>query len=80
MGNNRSPGSQHNAWRPHSLGCSKAGNSELETVIRNKLKHSTYYASSGYLQVIKTIYTVNKNNGENLVKLYFSDAQGQITP
>ena len=26
------------------------GNSELETVIKNKLKHSRYYVSSGYLQ------------------------------
>ena len=32
MGNDRSHGSQHN------LQCSKAGNSELETVIRNKFK------------------------------------------
>ena len=29
-----------------------AGN-DLETVIRNKFKHSRYYASSGYLQVLK---------------------------
>ena len=53
MGNDRSPGSQHNVWRHHYLQCSKAGNSELETVIRNKFKHSRYYASSGYLQVLK---------------------------
>ena len=53
MGNNPSPGSQHNVWRHHNLGCSKADNSELETVIRNKFKHSRYYASSGYLQVLK---------------------------
>ena len=52
MGNNRSPGSQH-VWRHHNLGCSKAGNSELETVIRNKFKCSRFYASSGYLQVSK---------------------------
>ena len=30
-----------------------AGYSELETVIRNVFKHSRYYASSGYLQVLK---------------------------
>ena len=35
MGNDRSPGSQHNVWRHHNLGCSKADNSELETVTRN---------------------------------------------
>ena len=35
MGNNRSPWSQHNVWRHHNLQCSKADNSELETVIRN---------------------------------------------
>ena len=29
------------------------GSSEPETVIRNKFKHSRYYASSGYLQVLK---------------------------
>ena len=53
MGNDRSPGSQHNVWRHHDLECSKAGNSELETVVRNKFKHSRYYASSGYLQVLE---------------------------
>ena len=35
MGNNRSPWSQHNVWRNHNLRCSKADNSELETVTRN---------------------------------------------
>ena len=35
MGNDRSPGNQHNVWRYHNLGCSKAGNSELETVTGN---------------------------------------------
>ena len=30
--------------------CSMAGNSELETVIKDKFKHSRYYVSSGYLQ------------------------------
>ena len=30
-----------------------AGNSELETVIKNKFKHSRYYASSVFLQVLK---------------------------
>ena len=46
-------------WEPalclehHNLGGSKAGYSEFETVIRNKFKHSRYYASSGYLQVLK---------------------------
>ena len=35
----------------------QVGNSELETVIRNKFKHSryNYYASSDYLQVLKKI-------------------------
>ena len=28
-------------------------NSELETVVRKILKHSRYYANSGYLQVLK---------------------------
>ena len=37
----------------NNLGCSKAGNSELEALIMNKFKHSRYYASSGYLQVLK---------------------------
>ena len=31
----RSPGSQYNVWRYINLWCSKAGNSELETVTRN---------------------------------------------
>ena len=35
MGNNRSPGSQHNVWRHHNLRWSKEGYSELETVTRN---------------------------------------------
>ena len=35
MGNNRSPWSQHNVWRHQNLRCSKAENSELETVTRN---------------------------------------------
>ena len=78
MGNDHSPGSQHNVWRHHNLGYLKAGNSEIETVIRNIFKHSSYYASSGYLQVLKR--SEYKNCRGNLVKLYFSDAQGQITP
>ena len=54
MGNDRSPWSQHNVWRHHNLRCSKADNSELETVTRNELKkHIRYYASSSYLQVLK---------------------------
>ena len=74
MGKDRSPGSQHNVQRHHNLECSKAGNSEHETVIRNKFKHSIYYASSDYLQVLKDL---NKNCGGNLVELYFSDAQSR---
>ena len=35
MGNGRSPWSKHNVWRHHNLRCSKADNSELETVNRN---------------------------------------------
>ena len=35
MGNDRSPEGQHNVWRHHNLQCSKADNSELETVTRN---------------------------------------------
>ena len=35
MGNDRSPGSQKNVWRHHNLRCSKADDSELETVTRN---------------------------------------------
>ena len=37
-----------------------AGNSEFETVIRNKFKHTRYYASSGYLQVLKRIKTTEE--------------------
>ena len=50
---------------------------ELKIVIRNKFKHSRNYVSSGYLQVLKDL---NKNCRGNLVKLYFSDAKGQLTP
>ena len=32
---------QYNVQRHHHLKCSKGGNSELETDIRNKFKHST---------------------------------------
>ena len=53
MNNDRSSGSQHNVWRHHDLRCSKAGNSELEIVIRNKFKNLRYYTRSGYLQVLK---------------------------
>ena len=53
MGNNRTPGSLHNVWKEHDLLYSKTGNSELETVTRNKFKHSRYYASLSYLQVLK---------------------------
>ena len=53
MGNDCSTGFQHNTWRHHNLGCSKAGNSELKTVIRNKFKYLRYYANFGYLQVLK---------------------------
>ena len=35
MGSYRSPWSQLNVWRHHNLRCSKADNSELETVTRN---------------------------------------------
>ena len=35
MGNDRSSWSQHNVWRHHNLRCSKADNSELETVTKN---------------------------------------------
>ena len=76
MGNDRSPGSQHNIWRHHILECSEAGNSELNTVTENEFKHSGFYASSGYLQVLKDL---NKTCRGNLVKLYFSDTQGQLT-
>ena len=41
VGNDHSPGGQHNVWRHHNLCSSKAGNSELETVIRNIFKHSS---------------------------------------
>ena len=34
MGNDHSPESQHNVWKHHILGCTKAGNYELETAIR----------------------------------------------
>ena len=51
MGKDGSPGSQHNVY--HNLRCSKAGNSELETVTRNLFKNIRYYASSSYLQVFK---------------------------
>ena len=41
----------------------KAGNSKLDTVIRNKFKHSRYYVSSGYMQVLKM-----KNECARIVK------------
>ena len=66
MGDDRSPGSLHNVWRYHNWWCSKAGNSELETV------NMRYYASPGYLQVLKKIWI-------QMVKVYFTDAQGQLT-
>ena len=47
------------------------------TLTRNIVKSSRYYANSGYLQVLKRS---EYNLRGNLVKLYFSDAQGQITP
>ena len=53
MGNNRSPGSQHEPWRHHSLQCTKAGNSEFETVTRNLFKNLRSYASSSYMKVLK---------------------------
>ena len=53
MGNDRSPWSQHNVWRHKNLQCSKADNSELETVTRNLVKNIRYYAGSSYLQVLK---------------------------
>ena len=52
MGNDCSPWSQHNVWRHHNSRCSKADNSELETVTRINSKHR-YDASSSYLQVLK---------------------------
>ena len=36
-----------------NLLCLKAGNSELETMTRNSFKNIRYYASLGYLQVLK---------------------------
>ena len=67
-GNDRSPGSLYNVWRHHNLGCSKAGNSELETVIRNKFKHSRYNnANSGYLQILKrSEQKLRRKPGENI--------------
>ena len=35
MGNDRLPESQHNISRTHNLQFSKAGHSELDTVVRN---------------------------------------------
>ena len=35
MGNDHSPEIKHNDWRHHNLGCSKAGNSELEKELKN---------------------------------------------
>ena len=53
MDNDSLPESQHIVLRHHNLRCLKENNSELETVIRNKLKHYRYYASSDYLQALK---------------------------
>ena len=53
MGNDRSPWSQHNVWTHHNLRCSKADNSELETVTRNQFKNRRYYGGSSNLQVLK---------------------------
>ena len=55
MCNDRSPGSEHNVWKHQNLRRPKAGHFELETVIRNKFKHSRYYASSHYLKVLKKL-------------------------
>ena len=66
MGNDRSPGSQHNVWRHHNLLCSKAGKSELETVIRNIFLHSSYYARFGYLPVLKRYEKMRRKPGETI--------------
>ena len=76
-GNDRSPGSHHNVWRHHNLRCSKAGNFELETMIRNIFKRSRNYASSGYLQVnynfqmLKAAYSVVSDGTWTKFKLIY---------
>ena len=76
MGNDRSPESQHNVWRHHIQECSKAGNSELETVLKPKFKHKNY-VSSAYLQVLKrSELKWTRKPGETI----FSDPQGHLTP
>ena len=78
MGNDRSPWSQHNVWRHHNLGCSKAGNSELETVIRNKFKHSRFYASSNYLQVLKRSEEILRRKPGETIFFRCSSAENSI--
>ena len=75
MGNDRSPESRMNVRRHHYLQYSKAGNSELETVIRPKF-NTIHFASSAYLQVLKrSELKWGRKPGE-----LFSEPQGQLTP
>ena len=79
MGNERSPKSQYYVQRHHNLQCLKEGSSELETLNRNKLKHSIHNASSGYLQVLNRYESkFQRKPGETI--FYFSDAQRQVKP
>ena len=62
MGNDRSPGSQHNVLRYITLLCSKAGNSNLEAVTRT---NSTTLDTMPVLVICKYIEHLNKN-GEGI--------------
>ena len=68
MSNDCSPESQHNVWRHNNLQCSKADNSELETVTMNLFKNIRHYACSTYLQVSKrSEQKLQRKPGESVV-------------
>ena len=50
------------------------------TLNLKQFKHSRYYASSGYLQDLVLKRSEQKLQRKQGVKLYFPDAQGQLTP
>ena len=73
MGNARSPESQHNVCRHHILECSKAGHSELETVIRPKFKQKILCQFCLSASIKKRS---EWNEWENLENLYFQTLKG----
>ena len=73
MGNDRSPGSKHIVWRHHNLRCSKAGNSELETVLHTQ----DIMPALVFCNVLKRIWI--KIAEETWWNYYFSDAKWQLS-